>query len=94
MNATSFKFLVHPEAFLVHRPHEKSGAQGLYDKAAKGGKGMGSEGVSPAKLFHRKVAALRHVVIRDMRRGTYHPVTDAGSARCRKELPWWQSSTT
>ena len=44
---------------------------------------------SAAKLFHRRVAAMRHVALRDMRRGTYVPVVDEGSARCRESLEWW-----
>ena len=46
--------------------------------------------VSAAKLFHRRVAAMRHVVLRDMRVGTYVPVVDEGSARCRESLGWWK----
>ncbi|KAG1675456.1 hypothetical protein FOA52_001755 [Chlamydomonas sp. UWO 241] len=84
VNASGFSFVVHPSAFIVHRPHPKSEAQGLYTDAAKGGSGE-----SPGKLFHRKVAAMRHVALRDMKRGTYVAVTDSESALCRRQLSWW-----
>ena len=67
--------------------------------AARAGAGRGGGGGAPAstlssaKLFHRRVSALRHVVLRDMGRGTYRPVTDAGSQACRRELAWWGGST-
>ncbi|GFH24400.1 glycosyltransferase-like protein LARGE2 [Haematococcus lacustris] len=93
-NASGFTFTVHPSGFLVHRPHPKSRAQGLYDSvkqkrppvlAASSPKRIGSE-VPPAKLFHRKVAAMRHRMIMDVKKSQYEPVVDAGTQRCRQQL--------
>lgn len=106
--------MVHPTAFLLHRPHEKSGAQGLYNTAgtrtqphtpSRTKQGAGkvlndaagtgverfekSKGVPPHKLFHRKVAAMRHVALRDMKRGSFVPVQDQESVHCRELLGWW-----
>eukprot|EP00955_Chlamydomonas_euryale_P022506 237733-Chlamydomonas_euryale.AAC.12 len=89
VNASGFSFHVHPAAFLVHRPHPKSQAQGIYKDASSNAGG----GVSPAKLFHRKVAQMRHLALRDMKRGTYVAVTDAESDRCKVQLSWWREGT-
>eukprot|EP00195_Chlamydomonas_chlamydogama_P004801 CAMPEP_0202898276 /NCGR_PEP_ID=MMETSP1392-20130828/6833_1 /ASSEMBLY_ACC=CAM_ASM_000868 /TAXON_ID=225041 /ORGANISM="Chlamydomonas chlamydogama, Strain SAG 11-48b" /LENGTH=372 /DNA_ID=CAMNT_0049584147 /DNA_START=271 /DNA_END=1389 /DNA_ORIENTATION=- len=100
VNASGFTFEVHPRAFLVHRPHPRSPAQGIYAAASGGAAGSSSSsnsgvgsteqgGASPAKLFRRKVAAMRHVALRDMLRGQYTPVLDEGSERCRRTLTWW-----
>ncbi len=112
---TGFTFWVHPTLFLLHRPHPRSEAQGVYVAAAQqdgvaggdGGaaaakqQGAGSGaaargdaaagGVPAAKRFHRRVAALRHVTVRDMRRGEYKPVPGHGIDACHAELPWWAS---
>lgn len=113
VNASSFTFHVHPTGFLVHRPHPRSEAQGLYAAATKGNKGVtGSvaaqvdesgvgdggggreggarKGPGAGKLFHRKVAAMRHTALRDMLRGKYKVVLDPGSEDCRAQLSWWQ----
>ncbi len=44
---------------------------------------------SVGRLFHRRVSALRHVSIRDMRRGTYVAAVDPQALHCRGVLPWW-----
>lgn len=153
VNASGFEFLVHPAAFLAHRPHARSEAQGIYSSATSStssvtsassasassrslssslespgaafrGRGLtasygvgqigqnlrqqqqlpnggreggssstGGAGVSVAprgKLFHRKVAAMRHVALRDMKRGTYQPVLDPGTKACLEQLSWWK----
>ena len=103
VNASGFSFMVHSSAFLVHRPHPRSEAQGIYSAASSsagrspskrtkpqagdgdtGGRGAQTGNVSAAKVFHRRVAAMRHVALRDMRRGIYEPVVDEGSAACRQ----------
>ena len=121
VNATGFSFVAHPSAFLVHRPHPKSEARGLYSAAStaaaagttsvavtsvdssagskvggtaetdsvnalRGAKKGGMGNATAAKLFHRRVAAMRHVSLRDMRRGTYQPVVDEGSEKCKAFL--------
>jgi hypothetical protein len=47
-----------------------------------------------SRLFHRRVSALRHVTIRDMKRRTYAPVLDSQVLGCRLALPWWSGSAT
>ncbi|KXZ55213.1 hypothetical protein GPECTOR_3g356 [Gonium pectorale] len=96
--ALNFTFRVAPGAWLVHRPHERSAGQRLYGAAAAGqGQGQADEvrtwkgSRAPlSRLFHRRVSALRHVAVRDMRRGTYVAAEDPQSAGCRAELPWWR----
>jgi hypothetical protein len=87
VNASGYAFIVHPSIFLIHRPHAKSDAQGLYLAASSS---QAKQQLPPAKLFHRKVAALRHLAVSQMRKGQFWPVLDAPSARCFRELPWWQ----
>lgn len=83
--------MVHPDAFLIHRPHNKSSAQGLYNAASNKGTGAGKGARVPVhKLFHRKVAAMRHVALRDLRRGTFKPVVDTESEMCMHTLSWWK----
>lgn len=174
-NLTGFTFTIHPSLFLVHRPHPRSDALGLYRKASTGTSAsktqedtrrrrllaathtmdssthtlptqsgthlhsldrrllatstdrdiqteevtqmqaqaevvsgsqrrtllagpvtskpqasVHSEAVSQAKLFHRRVATLRHVAIRAMRRGEYSMYAGRGVASCLRTLPWWQ----
>ncbi|PNW88729.1 hypothetical protein CHLRE_01g041850v5 [Chlamydomonas reinhardtii] len=124
---TNFTFVVHPDAWLVHRPHPKSRSQQLYDTsglgagaqaaaaaAGRGGAGGGGAGggrggagagggggaveetrewkgsrAPLSRLFHRRVAALRHVTIRDMRRRTYAAAVGPQVLACRAALPWW-----
>lgn len=104
VNASGFQLLVHPSAFLVHRPHPRSEAQAIYSVASTGatqgafggaaGDGRGGEsatgrGAPVSKLFLRKVSDLRHRTLRDMRRGSYTPIVDQQSMHCRQVLGWW-----
>eukprot|EP00798_Chlamydomonas_sp_ICE-L_P007001 gene7001-100_t len=91
VNSSGFLFTVHPGAFLIHRPHAKSSAQNIYKQANVKVK-TGPDSLPPAKLFHRKVAALRHLVMRDMKKGVFNPVVDSPSSRCRRRLSWWHSN--
>ncbi|KAG2493112.1 hypothetical protein HYH03_008775 [Edaphochlamys debaryana] len=95
---SNFTFRVHPDAWLVHRPHAKSSGQALYRHQDGGGGRKRTEetrewkGTSAplSRLFHRRVSALRHVTIRDMKRGTYRPAVDPQVRHCRAVLPWWK----
>ncbi|PNH01920.1 Glycosyltransferase-like protein LARGE2 [Tetrabaena socialis] len=96
--ASNFTFRVHPAAWLVHRPHERSRGQELYSGPAADGGAAGQleetrlwkgSRASLSRLFHRRVSTLRHVIIRDMRRGTYRAALDPASEHCRAVLPWW-----
>ena len=89
VNASGFQFVLHPTAFVIHRPHPKSTAQGIYTSITSINASTGVKSVSQGKLFHRKVASMRHLALRDMRRGTYIPVLDPGSDKCFRNLPWW-----
>lgn len=86
LNSTNFSFVVDAQAFLVHRPHPKSEAQLVYSAAYKGG-----QKPYEAKLYHRKVAALRHTTLRDVKIGKYHPYADPQFKNCVQKLSWWKS---
>lgn len=57
VNASGTMFLIHPQVYLVHRPHPKSSAQALYTNTQDGPNAAG-RAVPLAKLFHRKVRML------------------------------------
>jgi hypothetical protein len=92
VNSSGFRFILHPTAFLIHRPHAKSDAQGMYSSVTLSkASSQETKTVSRGKLFHRKVASLRHRALRDMKRGTYGPILDPGTSNCIASLPWWAS---
>ncbi|GFR39664.1 hypothetical protein Agub_g135, partial [Astrephomene gubernaculifera] len=95
----NFTFRVHPHVWLVHRPHEASAGQKMYGGSGGGGgaekeqpHGQGQldeirewrgSRAPVSRLFHRRVSALRHTAIRDMRRGSYRAAEDPQSEHCR-----------
>mmetsp|Transcript_13298 Transcript_13298/g.23396 ORF Transcript_13298/g.23396 Transcript_13298/m.23396 type:complete len:454 (+) Transcript_13298:14-1375(+) len=107
MLARNFSLVVHPHAFLVHRPHVKSAAQaghdsvlgmmGKYAKAAgssPSGSGQGLGEAAALSLAHVKLMdRLFYEGIRVSRTGKRLVVHDAAVEACLEMLPWWRGQT-
>ncbi|KAG1674745.1 hypothetical protein FOA52_013581 [Chlamydomonas sp. UWO 241] len=85
VNETFAGMKVFPGLFMVHLPHRPSSALHTYWKAKDISLAGGAEG---AEAFN-KVTALYNEEQALLAKGTFVPVTDARTQRCRQELSWW-----
>jgi hypothetical protein len=90
----SFTFMVHPNAWIVHRQHDRSGADKLYQSQkkeyefqVKQNPRKGDENTSLAGMTHR----FRDRILLELARGVYAPVVDDGVKGCVASLPWWRA---
>ncbi len=85
--------MAHPEGFLVHRQHDRSQADHMYQNQKKRYEAdvkakKNSENNSLAGLTHR----FRDRVVAEIKSGTYRPRVDEGIKRCTSgphALSWW-----
>jgi hypothetical protein len=92
----SFTFMVHPKAWIVHRQHDRSGADKLYqsqkksyEAEAKKDPKRGEQNTSLAGMTHR----FRNRILAALAQGTYAPSIDEGLRTCVAALPWWRADT-
>jgi len=70
---------VHPDAFMLHRPHLASNAlEFFWREKEKGGS------------FFKKITGLYQQQAALLEANAFVPRTDERSQRCRRVLPWWQ----
>ncbi|KAI8467271.1 MAG: glycosyl-transferase for dystroglycan-domain-containing protein [Monoraphidium minutum] len=93
VNGMGFTFMVHPNAWIVHRQHDRSAADKMYqsgkkeyEAAAKADPKKGEESTSLAGMTHR----FRNRVLARLAAGAYAPAVDAGVGGCITELAWWR----
>lgn len=85
--------MVHPNAWIVHRQHDRSAADKMYQNGkkayeteAKKDPKKGEENTSLAGMTHR----FRNRVLSQLSRGAYAPAVDEGVRGCVAALPWWR----
>eukprot|EP00877_Chromochloris_zofingiensis_P010242 jgi/Chrzof1/5471/Cz16g04170.t1 len=104
-NATGFKFQVHPNAFVVHRPHRKSKV--FWSFVAKRNR---TGQIQQLHHHHRNVLWRRHLnetlvmsydvkavnnrfwatAKDEMTNGTYTTLLHPNIQNCKQQLPWWK----
>jgi len=86
--------MVHPNAWIVHRQHDRSGADKMYQQEKKKYEfeikqdpKKGDENTSLAGMTHR----FRNRVLTQLAQGVYYPIVDDGVKSCVATLPWWRA---
>lgn len=106
LKALGFSFRVHPAGYLVHRQHERSGADLLYQgqkrayeqaaaaAASKGGTGGNTDAAfeSVAGVTHRLRDEVVAALAAAAKQGgkPFVPALDEGVRACVAALPWWR----
>lgn len=102
----NFTFVAHPTGFLVHRQHERSSADRMYQEqkgkyeeeaAQRAQRQRAREEEEEKAAASRNLAALTHgfrdAMLEAMRERRYVPAVDEGVAACVKQLGWWKGYT-
>ncbi|KAG1657204.1 hypothetical protein FOA52_008237, partial [Chlamydomonas sp. UWO 241] len=105
MNATGFRLVVHPSAWLVHRKHhlapaklqhvrdnirQEEDAAAAAAAEARGGGGGGASGRHSTLRGHSN--GLGNEIRAQLANGTYRTGVDTATRACAHWLPWWQQS--
>ncbi|GAX83397.1 hypothetical protein CEUSTIGMA_g10822.t1 [Chlamydomonas eustigma] len=92
VNASGFKFVVHPSAFIIHRAHEITAARTqllmdkkVYDKATRLKRQL------PLDTVYGHSKLLWESAKRDMDSGLFRPVVDPATEYCLSRLSWWNA---
>ncbi|GFH15330.1 uncharacterized protein HaLaN_11537 [Haematococcus lacustris] len=88
LNFYNVTFQVHPNAWLVHRPHEDTAVRKVVAREASNVNKLGVR--LPKHALYHKVTILFGKAKRAMIRGDYAPRLDDAMVRCFKQLTWLQ----
>lgn len=90
-NASGFKFVVHPTAFIIHRPHEvtQSRKQLIADKKEYA-KAQRMNRSLPSSTIYGRSTRLYEISRDQMAQGLFDPTLDAATINCRAKLSWWR----
>lgn len=90
-NASGFKFVIHPTAFIIHRPHEvtQSRKQLIADKKEYS-KAQRMNRTLPSSTIYGRSTRLWEISKQQMDQGFFDPTLDSGTINCRNKLSWWQ----
>ncbi|KXZ49385.1 hypothetical protein GPECTOR_21g611 [Gonium pectorale] len=81
-----YDLVVHPSAYLIHRPHGVSSSSTAHWRSATHGR----RGRNSSMYGHNTF--LYKMVQRDMAFGNYTPPVDPATAACRQLLSWWKGA--
>ena len=90
-NASGFKFVVHPTAFIIHRPHEVTQSRKqLIADSKEYSKAKRLNRTLPLSTIYGRSTRLWEVSKQQMDQGLFDPTLDSGTINCRARLSWWQ----
>mmetsp|Transcript_21809 Transcript_21809/g.37226 ORF Transcript_21809/g.37226 Transcript_21809/m.37226 type:complete len:431 (-) Transcript_21809:13-1305(-) len=88
LNYFGFTFETHPQAWLVHRPHEDTKVRKMVARQASDVNKLNAR--LPTHALYTKVTRLFGLAKRAMIKGTFMPRLDPRIQQCMTKLPWLQ----